>query len=86
MVMIYSLPLHLVCVHETYGQGCANPCSPHCVGPDHSCDPFDGSCDQGCEPGYQPPRCDQGMTLQLFVTEFYPMEFGWFSFLYNNGI
>ncbi|GFO03921.1 receptor-type tyrosine-protein phosphatase kappa-like [Plakobranchus ocellatus] len=42
-----------------YGLACAQNCSSHCAGPNNTCDPFGGSCDQGCEAGYQPPLCDQ---------------------------
>ncbi|RUS82844.1 hypothetical protein EGW08_009366 [Elysia chlorotica] len=41
-----------------YGFNCSKPCSSHCGGNFKTCFKDDGSCNEGCERGFQPPRCD----------------------------
>ncbi|GFR86230.1 receptor-type tyrosine-protein phosphatase T, partial [Elysia marginata] len=47
------------CDRETFGKDCSLTCSEHCKGEDNSCDNVDGTCDQGCDPGYQGAQCTQ---------------------------
>ncbi|KAK3802824.1 hypothetical protein RRG08_062097 [Elysia crispata] len=47
------------CSSGTYGGGCKQPCSEHCVGQDNSCDHVYGTCDLGCDPGFQGFHCTQ---------------------------
>ncbi|GFN80257.1 multiple epidermal growth factor-like domains 10 [Plakobranchus ocellatus] len=56
--MLYSITI-TVCSIGTYGPACERKCSSHCSGPNNNCNPFDGSCELGCDVGYQPPLCDK---------------------------
>ena len=48
-----------VCPRGRYGHHCAETCSDHCAGADHTCNYVKGSCDQGCDVGYLPPFCNK---------------------------
>lgn len=54
------------CSPGTYGQGCSNNCSGHCLN-DAACNITTGSCDQGCQAGYAGRLCDKGLKL-LFMS------------------
>ena len=54
-----SAPLPLECPAGTYGPDCGKTCSVHCADSDHICNKTDGSCDQGCKPGYQGHFCSE---------------------------
>ena len=43
-----------------YGHGCTAMCSEHCSGNDKACNHINGTCDMGCDPGYQGDLCIQG--------------------------
>ena len=43
-----------------YGGGCGETCSEHCAGDQDFCDHVNGTCDLGCDPGYQGYYCIQG--------------------------
>ncbi|GFS22435.1 multiple epidermal growth factor-like domains 10 [Elysia marginata] len=65
------------CDHRTYGKDCTLSCSEHCKGKDNSCGNVDGTCDQGCDPGYQGALCAQecdngiyGEDSSLFCSEY----------------
>ena len=45
------------CRSGRYGIGCRNSCSSGCAGSGNECDPVDGTCKQGCDPGYRDRRC-----------------------------
>ena len=45
------------CRSGRYGIGCRNFCSSGCAGSGNECDPVDGTCKQGCDPGYRDRRC-----------------------------
>ncbi|GFO17525.1 multiple epidermal growth factor-like domains 10 [Plakobranchus ocellatus] len=47
------------CPREKYGSNCEKTCSVHCAGLYNTCDWTDGSCDQGCDPGYLSPLCTE---------------------------
>ena len=42
-----------------YGDECKNLCSEHCYGKDNSCHHENGTCDLGCDEGYQTALCSQ---------------------------
>ena len=46
----------LECRNGTYGYGCVNNCSDHCIG-DSTCNKQTGYCDRGCKPGYTNSLC-----------------------------
>ncbi|GFS04759.1 multiple epidermal growth factor-like domains 10 [Elysia marginata] len=46
------------CPPGSYGVGCSKRCSRGCVGQDNICDPVNGTCGQGCEPGHVGDKCD----------------------------
>ncbi|GFN80217.1 multiple epidermal growth factor-like domains 10 [Plakobranchus ocellatus] len=48
----------LECDNGTYGPGCTQTCSEHCAGQINTCSPFNGTCDHGCNVGFQLPNCD----------------------------
>ena len=52
------LPIFSECSEGTYGNGCANKCSGHCVN-DASCNKQTGHCDRGCKPGYTNYLCSE---------------------------
>ncbi|KAK3776776.1 hypothetical protein RRG08_056425 [Elysia crispata] len=57
-----------VCPRGRYGHHCAETCSDHCAGADHTCNYVNGSCDQGCDVGYLPPLCNKRLkTSSLLV-------------------
>ncbi|KAK3780392.1 hypothetical protein RRG08_062013 [Elysia crispata] len=45
------------CDSGYYGAGCIKSCSQHCAGKDNSCNHVNGTCDLGCDPGYQGDLC-----------------------------
>ena len=45
-----------------YGEGCTEECSLHCTGLNNTCHHVNGTCDLGCNPGYQGHLCNQGKT------------------------
>lgn len=54
MAFIFSVQ----CSSGTYGYNCAESCG-HCLGTS-ACDPVDGRCANGCEPGWQTTdKCDK---------------------------
>ncbi|GFR92444.1 guanylate cyclase [Elysia marginata] len=50
---------HTECDVGYYGNMCNKSCSVNCAGDNHPCDRVNGSCDQGCAPGYQGALCTQ---------------------------
>ena len=50
------------CDSGHYGERCSKPCNEHCAGEinNSSCHHVDGSCDLGCDPGYQVDWCTRG--------------------------
>ena len=46
------------CQGNKHGQSCSRDCG-FCRD-NQSCDPIDGSCQHGCEKGYQGVNCDKG--------------------------
>ena len=44
------------CTSGFYGHNCLGECA-HCLGTS-ACDPVDGRCTNGCEPGWQTDKCD----------------------------
>ena len=58
------------CSPGTYGYNCSKSCG-HCLGTSE-CDPIDGRCINGCEPGWQPtPQCDIGRRY-FIIAVLYP--------------
>ena len=54
-------PLPPECPTGSYGDECKESCSGHCAGQyKQACNNVDGSCDRGCQPGYQGKTCHQG--------------------------
>ncbi|KAK3795272.1 hypothetical protein RRG08_055834 [Elysia crispata] len=47
------------CPNGSYGEECTKTCSDHCAGDQNSCHHVNGTCDLGCEPGYQGSSCTQ---------------------------
>ncbi|GFS00479.1 multiple epidermal growth factor-like domains 10 [Elysia marginata] len=47
------------CYNGTHGKDCSLTCSEHCKGEDNPCDNVDGTCDLGCDPGYQGALCTE---------------------------
>ena len=56
-----------VCGTGYYGDMCKKACSEHCAGEDNSCHHVNGSCDLGCDAGYQSALCTKGVILFNFV-------------------
>nr|XP_022312103.1 receptor-type tyrosine-protein phosphatase U-like [Crassostrea virginica] len=56
------------CASGTYGYNCSKSCG-HCLGTS-ACDPVEGRCTHGCEPGWQPPpKCDKHCSDGTFGKE-----------------
>lgn len=53
------------CDDGTYGYGCANNCSVHCLN-DSLCNKQTGHCDKGCDPGYTENDCSKRKCLYDF--------------------
>jgi hypothetical protein len=51
------------CNVGNYGEGCSQRCSGHCKGNQNSCHHVDGTCPNGCEVGYQSPKCDSKIRI-----------------------
>lgn len=51
------------CASGSYGSGCTERCG--LCKYKSSCDPYTGHCEHGCQPGYHPPYCQQGLTHLL---------------------
>ncbi|GFN80208.1 multiple epidermal growth factor-like domains 10 [Plakobranchus ocellatus] len=66
--MFYSVTL-TVCSIGTYGSNCLQKCSSHCGGPNNQCEPFYGTCNLGCETGFQPPLCDKVCPLGMYGSD-----------------
>ncbi|KAK3709336.1 hypothetical protein RRG08_056690 [Elysia crispata] len=47
------------CPSGSYGEECAATCSDHCAGDQNPCHHVNGTCDLGCDPGYQGSSCTQ---------------------------
>ncbi|GFO43126.1 multiple epidermal growth factor-like domains 10 [Plakobranchus ocellatus] len=47
------------CTRGKYGPGCSQSCSDNCAGQGDPCHYVDGTCTQGCDPGYQGSYCEQ---------------------------
>lgn len=62
---IYFIISKQECLLGTYGQGCLNTCSGHCLN-SATCNRTTGSCDQGCQAGYKGKLCEEGFKF-LFV-------------------
>ena len=53
------------CTPDTYGYNCSKSCG-HCLGTS-ACDPIDGRCINGCEPGWQPKdKCDKSEQHSIY--------------------
>lgn len=50
---------HKECPPETYGAGCVQNCTGHCMN-DVTCNKSTGWCDQGCKPGHIGKLCEKG--------------------------
>ena len=48
------------CNNGYYGESCMVQCSKHCAGNNNSCHHIIGTCDLGCDTGYQGALCIQG--------------------------
>ncbi|KAK3749630.1 hypothetical protein RRG08_049144 [Elysia crispata] len=52
------------CAIGYYGEGCKMNCNETCAGQNNPCNPVNGTCNQGCDPGYQgvfcSKECDEG--------------------------
>lgn len=55
---IYFIISKQECLLGTYGQGCLNTCSGHCLN-SATCNRTTGSCDQGCQAGYKGKLCEE---------------------------
>lgn len=64
LVFYFFKKIKKECSPGTYGQGCSNNCSGHCLN-DAVCNITTGSCDQGCQAGYIGRLCDKGLKLFL---------------------
>ena len=51
-----------------FGAQCAKPCSEHCAGIDNTCNNVNGTCNMGCDPGYNGSLCTQGKCRRLYFT------------------
>ena len=47
---------NVACPYGFFGPDCAEKCKDTCVG----CNRFNGSCDSGCNPGWQGYECQYG--------------------------
>ena len=47
------------CSNGTYGAGCSNNCSGHCMKYGYQCNHTDGSCPDGCYPGWEGAYCEK---------------------------
>lgn len=54
------------CEIETFGRGCSNRCSGHCLN-NVSCNSTNGHCDIGCPSGYQEPFCIKGIDVYAYL-------------------
>ncbi|GFS05941.1 C-type lectin [Elysia marginata] len=60
-----SLQCNFVCEKRaeiktnSYDKRCSKKCSEHCAGEDNPCNRVSGSCDHGCDPGFQSPLCER---------------------------
>ncbi|KAK3781802.1 hypothetical protein RRG08_026984 [Elysia crispata] len=55
-----SLYLSTECRSGEYGEYCNKNCNVHCAGQDNTCSHINGTCTEGCDPGYRGETCDQG--------------------------
>lgn len=56
-VLFHTLSfLHLACLQGHFGPDCADRCTDTCDG----CNKFNGTCDSGCNPGWQGLECQNG--------------------------
>ncbi|GFO23027.1 multiple epidermal growth factor-like domains 10 [Plakobranchus ocellatus] len=46
------------CPTGTFGLKCEGTCSTHCAGVDNACNHVDGTCSDGCDPGYRTAQCN----------------------------
>lgn len=59
------------CVNGTYGYGCNNNCTGHCLN-DSPCNKTTGHCDRGCKPGYTNSDCSKGnLYMPKFISHSY---------------
>lgn len=55
--------LNVACPHGLFGPDCADKCSDTCDG----CNRFNGSCDSGCNPGWQGYDCQDGNVYFVLI-------------------
>ncbi|KAK3801336.1 hypothetical protein RRG08_049102 [Elysia crispata] len=48
------------CPSGKYGENCNERCSVHCAGQNNTCYHINGTCAEGCDPGYTGETCDLG--------------------------
>ena len=58
------------CSYGTYGYNCAESCG-HCFG-GSACNPVDGRCSYGCDPGWQPTTYCDTCRQHFIIAEFIP--------------
>ena len=61
--MVEILPFFLECGNNTFGKGCTGVCG-HCS-ENEQCHHINGSCLNGCDPGFRGLKCDQGNYLNI---------------------
>lgn len=54
--------LAIGCGIGTFGKGCINRCSGHCLG-NFPCNSTTGHCDSGCDSGYEEPFCNKSICV-----------------------
>ena len=62
----------LECTPGTYGENCDNVCGV-CFN-NESCNIVNGSCPDGCGPGYHGDGCDLGKTIILNINEIFEIH------------
>ena len=58
------------CSDKTWGVNCENQCSEHCGG-SGQCDVKNGTCLEGCKPGFHSERCDKDFVtfiIQIIIS------------------
>ena len=60
-----SITLSIVCEPGKFEEECKEKCPSNCK--HDSCDYSNGTCTQGCKPGYQGSMCNECMSFLLIV-------------------
>ncbi|KAK3744777.1 hypothetical protein RRG08_038360 [Elysia crispata] len=83
-----SLYLSAECPSGKHGMNCSKNCSVHCAGLYNACSHINGSCAEGCDPGYTGETCEKRLKELFFspIAISTCVEHGYITQLFSSKI